>query len=374
MTILLDLLQQSLFVEGFAGKKADTPMAFDLFADMDASDGVSDGVSDDIADLDFLLPTVYQAAQEAALPDITYKQADTAVIENQRLLAGFAVDTAPNQNLNQNLDLDLDLDLKLNPSLALFEWQNVEVQTVSPNDAAQLVNPPSKLVTSEPSIFTPVVLPDLLPSLLPAVVQEAPPSVLKEPPVPFLPQAQTPAILTSSSYVGIDLSGTQTVSQKLVLWSSVANGQLSQAWHQNNGAHQVATVERINKVIIDVGQLPGVQHRVGVTTVLATQVQMPMFNNQNPTTALWVSEQARPPLPAKTTQPTVAEPTVLWPSLIMPHKMTWDSQRQKLWVRDYFMSAQQSNKLLDQLQTHFGSGSGSSGGLSAVVINGQRVL
>jgi hypothetical protein len=174
--------------------------------------------------------------------------------------------------------------------------------------------------------------------------------------------------LTSASISVADeqsQSTAQTVTQKLVLWSSVATGHLSQAFSSQN----TVAIQSINfsGVISSQSNNTHVQPLSNNVQALAVKAKPPAFNlNAKFNETQKVRQQA---LHKANTVAASKESSALWQSVILPQKVTYSPQLQKMWVRDYFMTQHQTAQLINTMKSGFADNNA----VQSLVVNGQSV-
>ncbi|MFT4925218.1 MAG: hypothetical protein ACI8WB_001310 [Phenylobacterium sp.] len=275
----------------------------------------------------------------------------------------------------------LDLFEQPLPELLLSEVGVSEVEVLEPmvnqRDVTQpvgpVVEPMSALV--QPVNLNPVIpVPDEVikqplilttPEILPVVKVEVKPEVKVE--VKVEVKANVQVIMTSSINL-TDPSASpqnqaQSIIQKRVLWSAVASGDLSQGYAVNQSAVDLVSlspVSAIQKSTVET-RLNTINSQPHLANITVTPRPMTMA-----ATAQVQVEQTREQSRIKAEQAATVEPATWMQTIILPHRMGYSSQQQKLWLRDYFMSSEQISELVDKLDRHFG-------GLNNVIINGNKL-
>lgn len=180
--------------------------------------------------------------------------------------------------------------------------------------------------------------------------------------------AALPEILDISAKVTPTASNVtgEMVTHQLVQWSSIATGKMSQQYSLNP-VHQVNSMttkspggERINVMpeMSSFRQTNGLENKATINQHTTNHAALHQLDNRNHQTV----EQKHAMAAAK-------QHGALIQSLILPQKVTWSEQQQKLWVRDYFLSSQQTEQLLEQLKNGFADQSQ----VRTLVLNGKTL-
>lgn len=163
----------------------------------------------------------------------------------------------------------------------------------------------------------------------------------------------------------VPLAQSLSIANELVEWSSVASGRLSQQ----------ASVNRLDSAMV---RINGGKSEVGValksTERSLLQKPQPIFvkgeqaavmvNGMNALTTTQKNQLVK-----QASEATVSKNLGQFQAQILPHKVTYNEQLQKLYVRDYFLTAAQSDKLLATLAQGFGQ----LNNIQTIVLNGHTV-